>query len=305
MARHGDMSTALSIANNSLSLSRAERISYAKERRQRKRDESRRHVAEQRAAQAKQVQDTWKRGIEVSKRSKQLQVCWKKFRIIPEMVYELKYLRDLRLNGNRFTHVPRKLGHALPGLRVLSMCACGIEALPPSIGLLTDLREVNFASNRIKWLPDSFCKLVNIEQLHLTANHLRSLPEDFGNLNKLVRLDLANNELTTLPASIGGMYRTIEVNLSANLFTTIPDALFPMAKLSHLTINKCRVKDIPQALVWELGPRLRSLKVGGRTPSSVLCVCCALLCIGFSSNCCRFLLLFLHACNAGVCERTP
>ena len=261
MAGHGNMSTAFAIANNSLTLSRAERLVYGKQRRQKKRDEARKDIQEARDAELKRVNSTWERGVKVSKRTKQLQVCWKKFRIIHPMVYELSYLRDLRLNGNQFTHVPRKLGYSLPHLQILSMCACGIEALPASIGLMTDLREFNLASNRIKWLPDTFCKLVNLEELHLTANHLRSLPKDFGNLNKLTRLDLANNELKTLPASISKMDKVTDVILSANLFAKIPEALFSMKKLTHLTMNKCCLKDVPQQLIWMLGPRLKSLKL--------------------------------------------
>ena len=246
MAGHGDMSTAFAISAGTLTLSRAERLKYGKERRQRKRDESRRLASQARDEQIARVRSTWERSVEVSKRTKQVQVCWKKFRIIDPMIYKLKYLRDLRLNGNLFTHVPRKLGHELPQLRILSMCACGIEALPPSIGLLTELTELNLASNYLKWLPDSFCKLVKLTQLHLTANHLRSLPEDFGDLCELVRLDLANNELTTLPASLGRMHKTTEVVLSANHFAVVPEALFTMPSLTHLTMNRCRVKDIPQ-----------------------------------------------------------
>ena len=262
MAGHGNMNTAFAIANGTLTLGREERLEYGKQRRQRKRNEERRISSEQRDEDIKRVEDTWRRSIEVSKQTKQVQVCWKKFRLIHPMVYELgSKLHDLRLNGNMFTHVPRELAHALPQLRILSMCACGIEALPPSIGRLTDLRELNLASNRLKWLPDTFCKLVNIETLHLTANHLRSLPEDFGDLTKLTRLDLANNELTTLPASLRRMTEVTEVVLSANHFATVPDALFQMPVLAHLTMNTCRVADIPQAMVWMLGPRLRSLKL--------------------------------------------
>ncbi|KAJ8035045.1 Leucine-rich repeat-containing protein 55 [Holothuria leucospilota] len=82
----------------------------------------------------------------------------------------------------------------------------GLEVIPPSIKLLTNLRKLDLSNNRLGYdndegLPDDiFSTLVYLKVLDLSENYLSTLSSNtFKGLVQLERLDLSGNEIMHLP----------------------------------------------------------------------------------------------------------
>mmetsp|Transcript_19957 Transcript_19957/g.41108 ORF Transcript_19957/g.41108 Transcript_19957/m.41108 type:complete len:138 (+) Transcript_19957:157-570(+) len=71
-------------------------------------------------------------------------------------------------------------------VRVLTLrCPPDIQSLPPSIGRLQNIQELDLSGN----------------------DQLRSLPNEIGNLRNLTTLDLSGSRITSLPSSIGQLQK--------------------------------------------------------------------------------------------------
>jgi len=77
-----------------------------------------------------------------------------------------------------------------------------LRNLPPEIGNLTNLTELDIYSNQLSNLPTELGNLTNLTGLYLPDNQLRSLPAEIGNLTNLTDLYLAGNQLSSLPTEI-------------------------------------------------------------------------------------------------------
>lgn len=98
----------------------------------------------------------------------------------------------------------------------------GLEEVPPEIGQLEWLDNIDLNDNQIEQLPREIGKLVKLDALYAYNNRLRSLPPEIGNLVNLRYLKLDNNQLTSLPAEIGNLRKLEYIYLSRNRLTTLP-----------------------------------------------------------------------------------
>jgi leucine-rich repeat protein SHOC2 len=82
-----------------------------------------------------------------------------------------------------------------------------LTRLPATIGLRgwwTGVRFLCASSNAITALPPEVGRLAQLQELNLNDNHLESLPSElFSGCTQLSILYLNNNRLRTLPATIG------------------------------------------------------------------------------------------------------
>ena len=71
-----------------------------------------------------------------------------------------------------------------------------LEYLPPEIGNLTGLTQLNLTGNQLTGLPPEIGNLTSLTELNLHNNQLRTvLPPEIGNLTSLTVLDLSANVL--------------------------------------------------------------------------------------------------------------
>ena len=73
-----------------------------------------------------------------------------------------------------------------------------IEAARQSHATVLDLSALELEA-----LPESLGQLTQLQQLHVWNNQLTALPESLGQLTQLQQLDVGNNQLTALPESLG------------------------------------------------------------------------------------------------------
>jgi hypothetical protein len=119
---------------------------------------------------------------------------------------------------------------------------CGnMDILPPEIGQLTNLRELDLSgvggacNNRIKELPPEIGQLSNLQTLDLSWNfNLTKLPQEIGQLSKLRILDLSINRIEELPPEIGYLTNLQELDLNSNPIAKLPPEL---CSLPNLQVN--------------------------------------------------------------------
>lgn len=70
--------------------------------------------------------------------------------------------------------------------------------LPPEIGSLRKLQELDLSFNKLKNLPNWITELRALKFLKVTNNKLVDLPSGISSLRCLESLDLSNNRLTSL-----------------------------------------------------------------------------------------------------------
>ena len=143
---------------------------------------------------------------------------------IPPELGRLAALESLNLSSNRLTgRIPAELGN-LANLRVLTLTlgflgSPGNRSIPPELGRLARLEELNLASTGLRGsIPPELGRLARLESLDLSVNGLSGpVPRFLGRLASLRRLDLSWNELGGLePAVFVGLANLDFLDLSYN-----------------------------------------------------------------------------------------
>ena len=80
-----------------------------------------------------------------------------------------------------------------------------LVALPPSLGALSELKELHIINNKLVSLPASLGRLIKLEKLILGNNRLSSLPNSIISLKNLKELDLKSNRMQYLPELFGNL----------------------------------------------------------------------------------------------------
>ena len=119
-----------------------------------------------------------------------------------------------------------------------------LTSLPPEIGLLTNLLDLEIFGNSLTTLPPEIKNLSNLERLHVIGSDLTSLPPEVGELRNLISLQLMANQLSELPAEIEQLEKLRWVDLSDN---PIGDAtlqqLQSLGQLERLNVRQTNVTE--------------------------------------------------------------
>ncbi len=117
---------------------------------------------------------------------------------LPEAFGQLKRLKILFLNSNRFKEFPAILANC-PALSMISfkhnqMEVIGAHALSPTV------RWLILTGNRLTTLPAAIGQLGQLQKLMLAGNQLQSLPDEMATCQSLELIRLSANQLQSLPA---------------------------------------------------------------------------------------------------------
>ena len=89
---------------------------------------------------------------------------------------------------------------------------------------------LNLGGCGLEKIPDSIKLLSNLIYLNLSYNKLGSIPKSIGSLSKLRSLNLAHNRIISVPNLINSLSRLKYINLSFNFIKPVPKALLKLAK---------------------------------------------------------------------------
>ncbi|MFM7233118.1 MAG: leucine-rich repeat domain-containing protein [Flavobacteriales bacterium] len=114
---------------------------------------------------------------------------------LPDELFQLGNLQELRLNKCRISHLPDRFSE-LPLLQHLQCEHNEIDTIPLSITQLTHLRVLNLADNLIERIPDEIDRLGNLETLALWDNPITYYPERLTEMPQLRVFDVLNNAMS-------------------------------------------------------------------------------------------------------------
>jgi hypothetical protein len=135
-----------------------------------------------------------------------------------------------------------------------------LKAIPPEIGLLTSLQEVNVEGLMSGSIPTEIGLLTNLTRLSLTQSNINgTIPTQIGMLTRLTSMGVDHNFLTgSLPTEIGNLHLLSCMNINNNQLMSI----FPseLGSLKELRFFRGSVNLGPSQIPTEVG-LLTSLKV--------------------------------------------
>lgn len=109
--------------------------------------------------------------------------------------------------------------------------------LPPEIGKLTHLKELNLAGNCMDMFPDEIMRLENLETLCLNNNNINAIPPEIINLKKLTRLYIRFNRFETIGSAIGSLKNLKVLDLGYNRLSALPDEMGSLTNLTELSVE--------------------------------------------------------------------
>ncbi|KAF0693474.1 Aste57867_15571 [Aphanomyces stellatus] len=115
---------------------------------------------------------------------------------VPQALFRMPHLQELRLSRNCLLHLPEALFDSLTQLQVLDVSCNSLLQLPDSIIGLKQLRVLNISHNHLKELPLLIGQLHALEDLNMSTNLLTTLPSTFAALKTLRHLDAWGTHLT-------------------------------------------------------------------------------------------------------------
>jgi Leucine-rich repeat (LRR) protein/photosystem II stability/assembly factor-like uncharacterized protein len=174
------------------------------------------------------------------------------------------YLRNNRVAGltvqrASLSLLPPEIGR-LSGLTQLNLALNDLTTLPAEIGNCTLLQEIDIsnqsrAKDGIDSLPHEIGKLIHLQTLNASSCGLKKLAPEIGNCAGLANLIIDRNLLDSLPAGIGRLTNLVTLEMWANQLTCIPPEIGNLTNLKHLNCGANRLTAIPR----EIG-KLKSLE---------------------------------------------
>ncbi|CAI9755949.1 unnamed protein product [Fraxinus pennsylvanica] len=177
---------------------------------------------------------------------------WRFFSSLTNCQY-LDYLEVSSLNQLSGV-LPASIGNLSTSLRVLRAFRCSIKgAVPPEIGNLSSLVNLNFASNQLMgFIPGTIGKLTNLQGIYFVQNKLDGyIPVNLCQLTNLVDLVLSDNMLYgAIPTCLGELRSLRTLNLDSNkLESTLPLSFW---NLNDLLILNLSLNSLRGSLPWEI-----------------------------------------------------
>lgn len=160
---------------------------------------------------------------------------------------KLHTVTNLDLSHLSLVVLPPEIG-LLIGLQELNLQNNQLTKLPPEIGKLIHLRGLNLGGNQFTEFPQEIGPLTNLEWLYLWCNQLRKLPPTIDLLINLRWLDLRRNQLTVLPSEIGKLTKLYWLHLSRNQLTALTPEIGKLVNLRYLFLEHNQLIMLPPAI---------------------------------------------------------
>ena len=152
---------------------------------------------------------------------------------LPRAVFDhADTLELLDVSGNALCDLPNDL-HRLKRLRILFGSNNRFTELTPAIGACESLEMVGFKSNAIAQVP-AHALPARLRWLILTDNAIAELPRALGERPRLQKLMLAGNRLTDLPDSLQQAHALELLRIAANQLHHLPPWLITLPRLTWL-----------------------------------------------------------------------
>ncbi len=152
---------------------------------------------------------------------------------IPTVFRELNQLETLVLSNNRFLASTQwDYLSNMQALEVLDLSYSlqNLSILPPEIGNLHNLRELNISGNKLKELPSSLKNLTKLEKLHCELNDFESFPSVLVELPQLKELQISAKSLEGLPQEVLQLQHITSLKFTAKSNTKTA-YIFPFERL--------------------------------------------------------------------------
>jgi Leucine-rich repeat (LRR) protein len=120
--------------------------------------------------------------------------------------------------GPHLQALPPEIG-LLVNLKTLRLVETDIDSLPSNFSQLTKLKRLDLSRNHFTSWPSAICQFSNLEELDLSDNQINSLPEDLVLPSTLKHLDISHNQLQSLPASFLRLPRDCHIDAERNQFS--------------------------------------------------------------------------------------
>lgn len=105
-------------------------------------------------------------------------------------------------------------------LMFLSLILFFCRYLPPEIGCLEKLEDLDLSFNKLKNLPNDIAALSALKSLRIANNKLIEPPSSLSSLPRLENLDISNNRLTSLKSlKLDSMTTLQNLNLKVSFNT--------------------------------------------------------------------------------------
>ncbi|KAF8035699.1 hypothetical protein BT93_C1662 [Corymbia citriodora subsp. variegata] len=166
----------------------------------------------------------------------------------------LTKLKSLALDGAINWH-PKAFDFP-PQLERLSLRKCEkLFELPPSIGKLRQLKEMDLSDTGITQLPESVEDLSNLKTLKMERTHLKKFPRVIAKLEKLEEIDFSRCKSLEAQGScdISGLSSLRILKLSSSIVAGLPWGICNLPCLRTLDVSKCErlqaLQKLPSSLV--------------------------------------------------------
>ena len=124
-------------------------------------------------------------------------------------------------------------------LTSLAVCCSSMlkGGIGSSIGLLTNLEEIDISTNEIDFLSPEIAKATGLRSLVIDTNSIKFLPSTLGTLTKLQNLDFVANKVENLPSELGRCTELTSLRGDFNQISgTIPKSFSALSKLRIFTM---------------------------------------------------------------------
>mmetsp|Transcript_8287 Transcript_8287/g.13494 ORF Transcript_8287/g.13494 Transcript_8287/m.13494 type:complete len:423 (-) Transcript_8287:36-1304(-) len=179
---------------------------------------------------------------------------------------------------SQLTVLPPSLGD-LQSLTELDLTGNSIDDLGDGITSLSSLRSLVLASNKLVFLPQSLFTLTGLQRLDVSYNRIYVLHPRIWDLPSLESLDVSGNFMTGLPTPTLGHARVLNrLNASANFISSLPTGFSCLTSLIDLNLSQNALRNIPEVLA-SLGTSLNTLNLSGNHINQVYGIVDCLTCL--------------------------
>lgn len=155
--------------------------------------------------------------------------------------------RTLRLNNRRLTAVPPEVG-LLTQLHHLDLSENQLTELPIEIANLINLRTLNLSGNPLETLPSQIFLLSSLRELEFNRTRISSIPGDISKLKLLRRFICMNGNLRSLPSEIGELGSLEILGIPGNEIEILPAEIGNLGRLLILDADSNNITDLPPEL---------------------------------------------------------